>query len=378
MLKSQFVRYTFEIMDIHTKWDIYLHYLSQQIGLSHKNWIFNICKICEHFQLVACSSSFCSPNFNRTSSVTTNQSLGSDYGDFFCPLLLAERSQLREFWGTSGMYRHLQVSQQHFNWIKVQTLAGAIQSTNPLSLKPFLCSFAGMLWVIVLLHNPFCTSFNSLTNARRFWLKMCWQVGEPMVPWIIWSHPGPEAERQPQTFTFPLPCFTVERRFFSWCAVLAFLQTWWFLSWTHRSREWTSRRPLFVQVLSGKVERGSFVLFSEQRLPSSNPPMNVISFSYNYTCTHICPTCYRRGLQTLLRWCVGWPLPDSLVFWQFWFWWAELLSCWRSSICKWFVWWIELESFGDGLIALPRLMGCHDPLPHVLRYFLSSRHCWSV
>ena len=52
------------------------------------------------------------------------------------------------------MYRHLQVSQQHFNWVKVQTLAGAIQSTNPLSLKPFLCSFAGIIWVIVLLHNP--------------------------------------------------------------------------------------------------------------------------------------------------------------------------------------------------------------------------------
>ena len=40
--------------------------------------------------------------------------------------------------------------------------------------------------------------------------------------------------------------------------------------------------------------------------------------------------------------------------------------------------WMELESFGDGLIAFPRLMGCQYLLPDVLGYLLSSRHCWSV
>ena len=112
------------------------------------------CKSTWTLGLVACCSSFRSHYFNQMSSVTTNQSLASAYGDF-CPLLLAELSQLREVGGTSGMYQLLQVSPQHFNWIKVRTLTGPIQSTNPLSLKPFLCSFARMLWVIVLLCNPF-------------------------------------------------------------------------------------------------------------------------------------------------------------------------------------------------------------------------------
>ncbi|KAK3507199.1 hypothetical protein QTP70_010213 [Hemibagrus guttatus] len=45
--------------------------------------------------------------FNQTSSVTTDQSLTSVFGEF-CPLLLAELSQLREVGRTSGTYRPLQ------------------------------------------------------------------------------------------------------------------------------------------------------------------------------------------------------------------------------------------------------------------------------
>ena len=59
---------------------------------------------------------------------------------------------------------------------------------------------------------------------------------------------------------------------------------------------------------------------------------------------------------------------------------AELLSCWRPSICKWFVlqWMDGAGIFWRCLTALPRLMGHHYSLPHVLRYLLSSQQCWPV
>ena len=112
-----------------------------------------------------------------------------------------------------------QVSPQHFNWIKAQTLTGPIQSTSPLSLKPFLCSFAGMLWVIVLLHNsifiPASTPWLMAGDSGQEFVDM------PENSWFL-------VEKQPQIFTFPPPCFTVGRKFFFSYAVLAFLQTWWF------------------------------------------------------------------------------------------------------------------------------------------------------
>ena len=254
--------------------------------------------------LVKCGSFFCCHYFNQTSSVTSNQSLTSAHRDF-CPLLLAELSQLRKVGGTSGKYQLLQVSPQHFNRVKIWTLTGPIKSMNPLYLKPFLCSFAVMLWVVVLLHNPFRPSFNSLTDGRRFLSRICWYGWEFMLPWIIWSRPVPEAQKQPQTFTFPPPCFTVGRKLFSSFAVLAFLQTWRFWLWPNNyfglicPENGLPEGLWFVQELSGKVETGSFVLFSEQRLPSSNPPMNAmaISFLSDGRRMHICPRRYQRVLQ---------------------------------------------------------------------------------
>ena len=82
-------------------------------------------------------------------------------------------------------------------------------------------------WII-----HFHPSFSSLTDGRRFWSRICWYAREFMVPW---SRPGPEAEKQPQTFTFPPPCFTVGRRLFSSYVVLAFFQAWWFWLWPNNS-----------------------------------------------------------------------------------------------------------------------------------------------
>ena len=153
-------------------------------------------------------------------------------GIFAPPLLLAELSQLREVGGTCGMYQLLQVSPQHFNWIKVQTLTEPIQSTNPVSLKLFLCSFAGTLWVIVLLHNPF---------SPQLQLPDWWQ--EILVKNLLTglrihgSLDNMESSRSRSRKAAPD------------------------LHMTHLSREWTSKRLWFIQVLSGKVETVSFVLF---------------------------------------------------------------------------------------------------------------------
>ena len=97
-----------------------------------------------------------------------------------------------------------------------------------------------------------------------------------MFSWIIWSHPGPDAEKQPQTVTFPPPCFTVGRRFFTWYAVLAFLQTNRFIL----DREWKA---------CGLSK--CFLL--------ATPPMNVMSIQFSSDCRrmYINPRCCQRGLQ---------------------------------------------------------------------------------
>ncbi|XP_061117669.1 leucine-rich repeat-containing protein 2 isoform X3 [Conger conger] len=56
---------------------------------------------------------------------------------------------------------------------------------------------------------------------------------------------------------------------------------------------------------------------------------------------------------------------------------GDLLVCLPSKLCDdpAINGWMELKSFGDGLIAFPRLMGCDYLLPDVLGYLLSSWHC---
>ena len=128
---------------------------------------------------------------------------------------------------------------------------------NPLSLKPFLCRFVGLLWVIVLLHNP----FSSQLQLSDRWHEIL--VKNLLIGQVV------QVQKQ-ESCPRPPPCFTI-----GWGPFLD-MQCWLF-----------SKQP------NGNV------LFWEQRLPSINPPMNVmaIQFSSYCRCMHICPRCYQRGLQ---------------------------------------------------------------------------------
>ena len=176
-------------------------------------------------------------------------------GIFAPPLLLAELSQLREVGGTCGMYQLLQVSPQHFNWRRVRI--------------PFLWSYSFVVLLECVGSLSCCTihfrpSFNSLTDGRRFWSRICWQAWEFMVPWIIWSHPGPEAEKQPQTFT-----------------------------WLICPENGLPKGSGLSKCSLAKLKRSALFFFWEQRLPSSNPPTTVMAIQFLSDCRymHICPRC---------------------------------------------------------------------------------------
>lgn len=145
----------------------------------------------------------------------------------------------------------------------------------------------------------------------------------------------------------------------------------------------------FLQVLSGKVETGSFVLFCEQRLLPSNPSMKAMLIEFSSYCgsMHMCPRCSKRGLQ----------IPRCYVWVGFYLnYHFSCGSCWyfrRSSTsrqgcslfqCSPFVddlphgGTMKLRFFWDDFIAFPRQMCCHYPLPEVLWDLSSSRHDWPV
>lgn len=89
-----------------------------------------------------------------------------------------------------------------------------------------------------------------------------------MVPWIKWRGSGAGAEKQTQTFTPPPSCFTVGRRVFSPsmlvfdCDQIILFET----SVQTMDFQEASASP---KCSLGKWKQGSFVLFWEQRLPST-------------------------------------------------------------------------------------------------------------
>ena len=107
----------------------------------------------------------------------------------------------------------------------------------------------------------------------------------------------------------------------------------WFWSWQNNSispicpKKGLPEGLWFIQVLSGKVEMGSFVLSWEQRLPSSNPIMNVMSIQFSSDCRpmYIYPRCCQRGPK-LFR---GYVWVDFYLIYSssgaswWWFWWAS-------------------------------------------------------
>ena len=114
---------------------------------------------------------------------------------------------------------------------------------------------AGADWdpyrVVVLLQNPFLTQLQLPDWWQEILIKNLLIGVRIHVSLVIWSRPGPEAEKPPQTFTFPPPCFTVGRRLFSWYAVLAFLQTWRFWLWPNNSILDSSVQRMDFQKASG-------------------------------------------------------------------------------------------------------------------------------
>ena len=138
-----------------------------------------------------------------------------------------------------------------------------------------------------------------------------------------------------------------------------------------------------------KLKRAALFFLESRGFLLATLPWMSCRFQFSSDCRrmYIYPRCCQRGPQ-LFRgdvWvCFYLIYYSSGASW----WWSWLASTSRQSCghveCPPFVndlsysGWMELESFGDGLIAFPRLMGCQYLLPDVLGYLLSSRHCWSV
>jgi len=68
--------------------------------------------------------------------------------------------------------------------------------------QPFCCRFAGVLGIIVLLHDPFCPSFSCQTDGFTFDSRILWYTEEFMV------NSGPVAAKQAQIITPPSTCST--------------------------------------------------------------------------------------------------------------------------------------------------------------------------
>ena len=139
----------------------------------------------------------------------------------------------------------------------------------------------------------------------------------------------------------------------------------------------------FVQVVSCKVKMGSLVIFWQQRLLPSNPPMNGISIQCSSYCWSMYSylRCSKGGLQ--ISRCYVW-VGFYLIYYCSCGSWGYFgrASTSRTSCCHVkcspFVndlphsGLMELKSFWDDCIAFPRLMCC--PRPDVLWDLLSSRH----
>lgn len=107
-------------------------------------------KVRTPYPLIASVAPFGWNNLSETLLVAIYQSLTSIWRKF-APLN-AEFFSLRSVWRVSCMYSPFQVTPQHVNGIKVQALTWPLQNFMCLSFKPVLGGFAGMLWVIVMLH----------------------------------------------------------------------------------------------------------------------------------------------------------------------------------------------------------------------------------
>lgn len=167
--------------------------------------------------------------------------------------LLAGVSQLRKVGGATGISQLLHVSPQHFSGMTVKGM-------NPLSLKPFLCSFTGMPLVII---THFCSSVYS-------W----WQESLAKNLLMGLRHPGSKDITQFSirwSFITMLLYFSRRLFFFSdmqWW----FLQTWWFQLRLNNScpENGLHRRPLVGQ-----------------------PPITVMAVQLQPDCRglHSCPRC---------------------------------------------------------------------------------------
>ncbi len=131
--------------------------------------------------------------------------------------------------------------------------------------------------------DPATFIFNALADGRRFSLK----ISRYMAPFILYftliSHPGPFAEKQPQSRMFPPPCFTVGMVFFGCNSAFFLLQT--------RQVEFLPKSSILVS--------SDHMTFSQSSSGSSK--CSLANFRRAWTCTGLSRGT-RLALQDLSRW----------------------------------------------------------------------------
>ena len=151
----------------------------------------------------------------------------------------------------SPVHSPLQIAPQIFNRIQVWALAGPFQNFNLLLVKPFLCWFGCMLWVIVHWKTKFLFMFSFLAEAWRFCANIDWYLELFIIPSSLTKAPVPAEETLPQSIMLPPPCFSVGMVFFWWCAGWFLRQTYLLELWPKSSTLVSSDHNTFSHMLLG-------------------------------------------------------------------------------------------------------------------------------
>ena len=106
-------------------------------------------------------------NWDQSLPVTINAFLTPLYWNFG-PLFFCQLLQVSQIWRLAYPNCWFEISPQVFYEISIWTYCWPLQNSPALCFRPFLCAFWSMLWVIVLLEDPWPLTETQLSDTGPY------------------------------------------------------------------------------------------------------------------------------------------------------------------------------------------------------------------